>query len=135
MMAPEVYQEARAGAPMHVQIWRTGSPDATRAGRIDGRVVRIFRDHDRQLRWGQRIAFHVPVIDRASRDAPTAGGTIYLDGDHLVRTRWFEAFLASWDGVIHLVHSQICPIRHPTRRPVCGADAKGFLCEGNLGPP
>jgi hypothetical protein len=132
MMAPEIYQQARARAPMHLQLCRTGSPARARAGWIDGRVVRIFRDQEHQLRWGQRISLSVPVIERNSGEPIAPSGTIYLDGDYLGAARWFEAFVQFWDGQYQLVHSQICPIRRPTRAPVCGPDQKGFLCEGNL---
>ena len=67
MMAPFVYERARAEAPMHVQIWRSrteASPDDGSVVRIDGRVVRIFRDRGGDLHWGQRVKFVVPIIDR-----------------------------------------------------------------------
>jgi len=41
-------------------------------------------------------------------------------------------FLESWNGEIHLVRSQVIAIRHPTLHPVCGPDAKGFICEGTF---
>ena len=135
MMAPEAYEHFRQTAPMHVQLWRTGpSRRARHSGVVPvrGRIVRIFRDQERQLRWGQRITFNVPVIDRESRSAPMPSGTIHHDWDWLGRAHWLEAFLEAWEGKIQLVHSQILPLRHPTWRPVCGPEAKGMLCEGTL---
>ena len=130
-MAPEVYQQARANAPMHVQLWHTSRRTLGRSGRIEGRVVRVFRDQDHRLHWGKRVSFSVPMSDRHSSEPPTPSGTIYLDPEWLCRTRWLEAFLEYWDGEFQLVHSQVCPIRRPTRVPVCGVDVKGFVCEGN----
>jgi hypothetical protein len=48
------------------------------------------------------------------------------------RARWLEVFLESWNGEIHLMRSQVIAIRHLTVRPVCGPDAKGFICPGNF---
>lgn len=135
MMSPEVYEEARANAPMHVQLLRidgTHRSGHTSSARISGRIVRIFRDQDRALHLGQRLSFDVPVIDRSRSGPLTPSGTIYHDGERLGRARWLEAFLESWHGEIQLVHSQVLAIRHPTLRPVCGPEVKGFLCPGNL---
>lgn len=135
MMAPEVYEEARRTASMHVQLWRAGPTRRERhAGsvRVDGRIVRIFRDRDRILHWGQRVTFVVPVIDRERTAAPTLSGTIYHDWDWMGRARWLEAFLESWQGEMQLVHSQILALRHPTLRPVCGPEATGTLCSGTF---
>ena len=60
-------------------------------------------------------------------------GTIHLNSDYLYRSRFWEGFFEFWNGEFYLVHSQIAPIRRPTRRPVCGPDAKGFLFLGNCG--
>ena len=133
MMAPFIYERARAEAPMHVQIWRphtASSPRAVPVGRIDGRVVRIFRDRGRVLQWGQRVRFTVPVIDRKA--SPSPSGVIYHAWDRIGPARFLEAFLEAWEGQIHLVHSQVAPIRRPTVRPICGADQKGFLFHGNI---
>ncbi|MBS0221243.1 MAG: hypothetical protein JSR91_10925 [Proteobacteria bacterium] len=135
MMAPFVYEEARTEAPMHVQIWRPWlhSPhNETRIGRIDGRVVRIFRDRGRQLRWGQSVSFPVSIIDRKAQSPPTMSGEIYHDWERIGPARFLEAFLEAWNGKIELVYSQIAPIRYPTLHPVCGPDQKGFVCLGNL---
>ena len=40
--------------------------------------------------------------------------------------------MESSDDGFDLVLSQIVAIRHPTRRPVCGPEEKGFLCAGNV---
>ncbi len=133
MMAPHVYEEARANAPMHVQLLRIGAldrPGHSGSARIDGRIVRIFRDREHQLRWGQRVSFGVSVIDRSRSGPPELSGTIYHDGERLARSRWLEVFLEAWQGEIQLVRSQLLVIRHPTLQPVCGPDAKGFLPTG-----
>ena len=59
-------------------------------------------------------------------------GTIHFDWERMGRARWFEAFLERWQGEILLVRSQIVAIRGPTRRPVCGPEVKGFVCEGTF---
>ena len=54
------------------------------------------------------------------------------DWGSMGRARWLEVFLESWNGEIHLMRSQVIAIRHLTVRPVCGPDAKGFICPGNF---
>jgi hypothetical protein len=133
MMGPQVYEKARADAPMHVQLWRSGAlPPNGDSVRVTGLIVRIFRDRAHVLHWGQRVSFTIPVIDQGRLDAPMPGGTIYHDWERMGRARWLEAFLESSGGKIHLVQSQVAAIRGPTRRPVCGPDVKGFICEGNF---
>jgi len=135
MMGPYVYEAARADAPIHVQILRVGStPRGAHSDsvRVHGRVVRIFRDREDVLHWWQRVSFLIPVIDRERTGSPELSGTIYHDWEWMGRARWFEVFLESWNGEIHLVRSQVIAIRHPTVQPVCGPDAKGFLCEGTF---
>jgi hypothetical protein len=100
--------------------------------RVDGIVVRVFRDRKRQVHWGQRVRFNVPVINRERTTAPELSGTIYHDWDRMGRARWLEVFLEYWEGEIHLVRSQVTAIRHPTARPVCGPDVEGFICTGNV---
>jgi hypothetical protein len=135
MMAPWVYEQARADAPIHVQLWqfrgRSRAPDDSSVLAV-ARVVRIFRDVDHAVHLGKRIAFRVPVIHATGPEGPMPSGTIYHDWDRLGRAHWLEAFMESTDGQIQLVHSQIAAIRHPTLRPACGPDEKGFLCAGNL---
>ena len=133
MMAPEVYERARADAPMHVQIWRPSvesSPRDASYVRINGRVVRIFRNQGGVLQWGQKISFPVSIVDRNA--IPMPSGEIRHAWERIGPARFLEAFLEAWEGEIHLVHSQVAPIRHPTWRPVCGPDEKGFLCRGNM---
>jgi hypothetical protein len=134
MMAPHVYEEARATAPIHVQLWQARARSKPDGGSVllVARVVRVFRDRDHAVHLGKRVAFHVPIIHRSGPDGPSLGGTIYHDWDRLALAHWLEAFMESADGKVELVLSQIAAIRHPTRRPVCGPDQKGFLCEGNL---
>jgi hypothetical protein len=135
MMAPHVYEQARANAPIHVQLWQFGGANRQRRGasvRADVRVVRIFRDRDHALRLGQRISFSVPVRSSSGSEGRVLSGTIYHDWDEMGRVHWLEAFMESSDGQIELVRSQIVAIRHPTLHPVCGPDEKGFLCAGNL---
>jgi hypothetical protein len=135
MMGPYVYEEARASAPMHVQILRTGSARRERGSasvRLRGRIVRVFRDRERALHWLQHVEFTVPVIDRERTSSPELSGTIFHDWEWMGRARWFEVFLESWQGELQLVRSQVCAIRGPTRLPVCGPEAKGFICPGNF---
>jgi hypothetical protein len=135
MMAPFIYEQARANAPFHVQIWRgrvESLPNDDGSIRVTGRIVRIFRNSDRSLHWGQRVSFSVPIISHTRSDNPTLDGTIRHAWETVGRARYLEAFLESWEGEIHLVCSQVAPIRHPTRWPACPSDAKGFLFEGNV---
>lgn len=135
MMAPHVYEDARANAPIHVQLWQVGGAHARREGasvRTHARVVRIFRDREHVLHWGQRISFQVPVMSANRSDGPELSGTIYHDWSEMGRVHWLEAFMESFSGDIELVRSQVVAIRHPTLHPVVGRDAKGFLPPGNL---
>jgi hypothetical protein len=134
MMAPEVYEQARANAPMHVQIWRPwmdSSPRDASFVRLDGRVVRIFRNRGGALRWGQKVSFPVSIINPNAASIPMPSGEIHHAWERIGPARFLEAFLEAWDGEIHLVHSQVAPIRRPTWHPVCGPDEKGFVCRGN----
>ena len=133
MMAPEVYERARADAAMHVQLLRVGAlerPGHEASARVHGRVVRVFRDRDRRLHWAKGIAFDVSIIDRSRSGPPELSGRIYHDGDRLARARWLEVFLDYDQGEFRLVRSQLVVIRRPTWEPVCGPEAKGFLGEG-----
>lgn len=133
MMAPFVYEQARANAPFHVQLcrcYRVGLPDDTASLRVTCRVLRIFRNGGGSLHFGQRVSFTIPLINRAGR--PLLDGVIRLDPDYLFQARFWEAFLDGWDGEFHLVRSQIAPIRWPTWEPVCGPEIEGFLCRGNF---
>lgn len=135
MMAPEVYEQARANAPMHVQIWRPciePSPQNTPFIRINGRVVRIFQNRGGVLHWGQKISFTVSVISSRAAPIPMPSGDIHHRWERIGPVRFLEAFLEAWGGEIQLVHSQVAPIRYPTLRPVCDPNDKGFLCQGNL---
>jgi hypothetical protein len=135
MMGPYVYEEARAEAPIHVQIWcaRRARRDVGEASvRVHGWIVRVFRDRERQVRWGRRVSFTVPVINRERTGSPELSGTIFHDWERMGRARWLEAFLECWEGDMQLVRSQVLAIRHPTRHPVCGPDVKGFICPGNI---
>jgi len=131
MMAPEIYEQARTNAPIHIQMWRgriAWLPYRNPSVRVRGRVVRIFRDQYGLVRWGQNIEFTVAI---ASQSCAIPGGGISHHWENIGPARWFEAFLEMRSGYFHLVHSQIAKIRRPTLQPVC-AGQKGFLCEGNL---
>jgi hypothetical protein len=99
---------------------------------VHGRIVRIFRDRDRALHRWQRLSFTIPVIDRELTGSPEPSGTIHHDWESMRRAPWLEVFLEPWKGEIHLVRSQMIAIRHPSMRPVCGPDAKGFIRPGNF---
>ena len=133
MMAPFVYEQARANAPLHVQLYRydmTRVPDNATCLRATCRVLRIFRNQGGSLHFGQKIGFTIPIINRGG--SPVLDGTIRLDWFHLFQARFWEAFLEYWDGGFHLVHSQIAPIQRPGWHPICGPETKGFLCPGNF---
>jgi hypothetical protein len=135
MMPPYVYEEARATAPMHVQLWQFNGMDRWRGDAsvlASGWVVRIFRDADRALHLGKRVTFRVPVISMHQSGDRTPSGDISHDWSRMGRAHWLEAFLQCSDGEFELVLSQIVAIRHPTMRPVCGPDDKGFLASGNF---
>ena len=132
MMAPFVYEEARANAPLHAQLVRydlTAPQADTSSIRATGRVLRIFRNQGGLLHLGWKISFFIPT--NGGEEAPMLDGTIRLNPGYLYQSRFWEGFFEFWNGEFHLVHSQIAPIRRPTWRPVCSPDVKGFLFEGN----
>jgi hypothetical protein len=134
MMAPWVYQDARAQAAIHIQLrWEAGGPPVggQTSVRILGQIERIFRNANGALRLGQKIAFTVPVIDPYADTDRSPGGTIYHNWERLSRTRWLEGFF-EWDGELQLVHSQLAPILGPTREPICRPEEDGILCTGNI---
>ncbi|HZQ39582.1 MAG TPA: hypothetical protein VFA87_02275 [Rhizomicrobium sp.] len=136
MMAPFIYEEARANAPLHAQLFRyplAEVPAGATSIRATGRVLRIFRNQTGSLHLGQKISFSIPIINRSGPPAPD--GTIRHDPHRLAQARFWEVFLEYWEGEFGLVRSQLAPIRYPSWRPVCGPDIKGFLCEGNFTPP
>ena len=140
MMGPHVYEAARADAPIPVQLMRIGSAPRPRNAdsvRIHGRIVRTFRDPRPPAPLGPARQLHHPRHQPGQpfREAlRELSGTIYHDWDRMGRAcAELEAFLESWEGKLHLVHSQVLAIRHPTRHPVCGPDAKrGLLVRGKL---
>jgi hypothetical protein len=135
MMAPFVYEEARANAPLHIQLHcrrRAPPPTDATSVRMTGRVLRIFRNRGGPLHFGQKISFLVPIKNSTSSAPPVLDGTIRHAWDRIGSARYLEAFVELWEGKFHLVRSQVAPIRRPTWRPICGPETKGFLCEGNL---
>jgi len=135
MMAPFVYEQARADAPFHVQLWRGRiEPQPANATSIivTGRIVRLFRNKGRALHWGQKVSFAIPIVNPAGSGTPALDGTIRHAWESVGPARCLEAFLESWNGEIYLVRSQVAAIRRPTWRPVCKPGAKGFLFEGNV---
>jgi hypothetical protein len=129
MMAPSVYEEARANAPLHIQLRRSRmAPPPTDATsvRVTGRVLRIFRNRGGPLHFGQKIRFFIPIINSARSAPPVLDGTIRHAWDRIGPARYLETFLEFWDDEFHLVRSQVAPIRCPTWRPVCGPETKGF---------
>ena len=133
MMSPHAYENARANAPFHIQLWRFNRNDPQKNSGsllVTGRIVRIFRNPAGFLHWGQRVSFAIPVIDR--KQVPMTGGTIYHSRERIGPACYLEAFLESWEGQINLVYSQVAAISHPTLRPVCDAGQRGFLCVGNI---
>lgn len=134
-MAPEVYEQARAEASIHAQIWRPKIGSRNACGgllRIEGRIVRVFRDRQRALRFGQRVSFWVPIMASTKSDPPELSGEIRHAWESIAPARFVEAFMEWWDDEFVLVRSQIAAIRRPTYAPICDAAQKGFLCQGNL---
>ncbi|MCL2453245.1 MAG: hypothetical protein FWD08_06320, partial [Alphaproteobacteria bacterium] len=130
-----VYEQARADAPFHVQLWRGRiEPQPANATSIivTGRIVRLFRNKGRALHWGQKVSFTIPIVNPEGSDTPVLDGTIRHAWESIGPARCLEAFLESWNGEINLVRSQVAAIRRPTWRPVCKPGAKGFLFEGNV---
>jgi len=135
MMAPFVYEKARANAALHIQLRRcriAPQPADATSVCVTGWVLRIFRNRGGPLHFGQKISFFVPIINSVGSAPPTLDGTIRHAWDRIGPARYLEAFLEFWDDEFHLVRSQVAPIRRPTWRPVCGPETKGFLCKGNL---
>ena len=93
-LPPWVYQEARAKAPLHVQIdiAKVSLPASTPGTcTVSGKVLRIFRDTPGTLSTGRVIEFPV-ACSRAGEMVPV-GGTIWQDADTLAAARFIEVYL------------------------------------------
>ena len=138
-IAPEYFQEARAEAPIHLQLRLEKRPDR-RDPSVGGKIVRIFRDDARRLRRGQRIYFHIAWNDasRASdaRDEPPilGGQRFALDIAWLRAARYLEAYLMpAWRdgredpaGGFEVVRDQVTALRRATVEPANPADREGY---------
>jgi len=131
MMPPWAFKAARDQASMHLQVLALNSRAERQAGKIRARVVRAFRDQENNVYPGKMVEFDVPVI-APSPGLPEPGGPIELHGSNLAASRWLEGFFDHYEGKLHLVRSQIAPIRRPSWRPVYPPEFEGFVFPGNL---
>jgi hypothetical protein len=94
LMPPEVYREARAKAPFHVQIAVT-KVDAPRVGpgtcSVEGQVLEIFKNETGKLANDMTVGFDV-ACRRQGEQVPL-GGTIWLDTDALEKADFMEVYL------------------------------------------
>ena len=107
LMPPHVYQRAREEAPYHVQvaIERVKEPSVSPgACRLDGKIVRIFRDTAKDLRDGAPVTLFVSCMRGGDRIAP--GGTLWTNLDALKQARFLEAYLNA-ERMIALWQSRI----------------------------
>jgi hypothetical protein len=95
LMPPEVYRNARAEAPYHVQVAIT-KVDAPRKGPgdcgVEGQVLRIFKNATGRLANDMIVGFTV-ACHREGEVVPI-GGTIWLDTDALEKADYMEVYLA-----------------------------------------
>jgi len=138
-IAPEYFQEARATAPIHLQLRLEKRPD-NRDSSAGGKIVRIFRDDAHLLRRGERLFFRISWSDGARRDAardqtPMPGRQRFaLDIAWLEAARFLEAYLApAWRdgrkdprGGFEVVRDQVTALRRATTEPVNPADREGY---------
>lgn len=123
MMAPEVYQEARAEAPYHVQVAidDVSVPDETPDDcTVRGKVVRIFRDAPGKLMDGASLTFPIACI--RDGDSPFVGGTIWTQVEDLSRARFIEVYLVDRDGGLDTALWQSRIIEEPTDTPQLPVD-------------
>jgi hypothetical protein len=94
LMPPEVYREARANAPYHVQIAVT-KVEAPRVGpgtcSVEGQVLKIFKNETGKLANDMIVGFDV-ACRRQGEQVPL-GGTIWLDTDALEKADFMEVYL------------------------------------------
>lgn len=138
-IAPEYFQEARAEAPIHVQVKLERLPDNADST-AGGKIVRVFRDDTRRLRSGERIYFRIAWNDssRASgtrNEPPILGGQRFaLDIAWLRAARFLEAYLTpAWRdgredpaGGFEVVRDQVTALRYATAEPANPADRAGY---------
>jgi len=95
LMPPEVYRNARAEAPYHVQIAIT-KVDAPRTGPgtcgVEGQVLKIFKNATGSLSNDMTVGFAVAC--RHTGDVVPLGGTIWLNTDALEKADYMEVYLA-----------------------------------------
>ena len=134
-VAPQYWQQARARAPIHVQIRLDKRPDpAEEDPFVAGPLVRIFRDTTGQLRLGGVVSFPVNWEDRSREpdpDRPIRIGkqSFPIDITWLRAAAFLEAYLEPAGGGLHVVWDQVTPLARATRRPVnpAGGEAYGVL--------
>jgi hypothetical protein len=94
LMPPQVYREARAAAPYHVQIAVT-KVDAPRVGpgtcSVEGQVLKIFKNETGKLTDDMTVGFDV-ACRREGEQVPL-GGTIWLDTGALEKADYMEVYL------------------------------------------
>lgn len=132
MMPPWAFKAARDEASMHIQVRALNNSAERQAGKVRTRVVRVFRDKRNDVYLGKLLEFRVPVISPSCCSLAQLGGPIELHGTNLAASRWLEGFFELSEGKLHLVRSQIAPIRRPTLRPVYPLEIEGFVFPGNL---
>ena len=119
VMPPEVYQKARADAPLHVQvaISDVALPEATPSSCIvSGTVVRIFRDTAGALSVGDTVEFPVPC-SRAEDRVPI-GGVLWTNADALAGARFIEAYLTGSAPSLDVALYQSQIITAPSDAPI-----------------
>lgn len=138
-IAPEYFQQARAEAPIHLQLRLEKRPDHADSS-VGGKIVRIFRDDAQRLRRGERIRFDIRWNDsdraRGARDEPPVlgGQRFALDIAWLKAARYLEAYLTpAWRdgradsaGGFDVVRDQVTALRHTTATPVNPPDREGY---------
>ena len=138
-IAPEYFQEARAEAPIHIQLKLERLPGKTDSS-AGGKIVRIFRDDAHRLKRGERIYFRISWNDsnRASgaRDEPPmpGGQRFALDITWLRAARFLEAYLTpAWRdgredpaGGFEVLRDQVTALHRATAEPANPADREGY---------
>ena len=138
-IAPEYFREARAEAPIHIQVKLERLPDNADSS-AGGKIVRIFRDDAHRLERGERISFRIrwndSACDSGARDEPPmpGGQRFALDITWLRAARFLEAYLMpAWRdgredprGGFEVVRDQVTALRCATAAPANPADREGY---------
>lgn len=118
VLPPEVYQEARAEAPFHIQVAveDVTVPDTTPGDcTVSGKILRIFRDTPGTLADDQQITF--PIACNRSDSEVFPGPVLWTATQELTDARYIEVYLVEGEHGLATAKWQSRIIEEPSSQP------------------